>query len=258
MNSKNLISNWLLEDLNLSEILFNQSSLLSQLNNNNSNISKQKKNNTMLRAGYNDYSESYGNYSNHAENYYSDYTDHAEHYYSDYTDHAEHYYSDYTDVGYLDYDNYSNNYGNYTETYGNYSNTCVINCQFQCEVNQYVKHYLNNFSYSDNLDYILVSHYNNLVTYINNAIIYVNNLVTTYGLNSTYKINIENLNNVTLSDIYYADNFNKINDAINAFIDGITNILAKNEKEDFIYKTDMQKLEEILNQIKIPPTVPKF
>lgn len=254
-NENNLISDWLKEDIDLKDILFNTAAHITF----DTNLST--KNNNVLRAGYDDtyspggysaYSNSYDNYSNH-----SDYSAHTEHYYSNqgqYGEYIDGYYSDYNEYLVTYYTNYNNSSGDYQATY---TARCRQQCQFQCEVNQFINHYTSTFAYTDQIDYILTSHYNDLVNYINTAATYVNSLVTKYNLDASYNINIT-LNTVTMSDIFTANNFNIINTSINKFIDGITNILAKVSTIDYINANDMDTLKNILNQIKIPPTTPLF
>ena len=262
VNNENIsISDWLKEDLHLKDILFDNDHriIIWSEKNKKNNVLRVGYDDTYTPGGYNAYSDSYGNYS---DSSYSDYSDYNDHYYNNqsgvYGEYVDGYYPDYNEYLVTYYSNYANSSGGYDDTYhAAYTAKCRQQCQFQCEVNQFVNDSISTFAYTDEIDYILASHYNDLVDYINTAATFVNSLVTYYNLDSSYSIDIS-LNNITISDIYRANNFNLINEAINKFIDGITNILAKITSIDYINKNDMITLEEILNQIKIPPTTPLF
>lgn len=162
---------------------------------------------------------------------------------------------------YLNYDNWTN-YSAHSN-YNNYNNACVIACQIcntgqaKCDVNQYISYWINPFDYDSENDIIKVTNYNILITYINNAANWMNALIDKYSLDPNLKVEAINENNkVSISDIYEANDFNLINNKINEFINGLTNILAKNPHEDFIEENDMNIFKNILNQIQLSRTIP--
>lgn len=165
------------------------------------------------------------------------------------------YYPDYSEYSrYGNYDNYGNygNYGNYSD----YNNYCVIHCQLKCQVNQFVSHWINKtFSYTDNLDYIYARQYNELIDYLIAAKDYINKAVTDNNLDNSFKITLT-VDKVTASDIYYGIDFDSLNNNIQKFINGATNISKKTALEDPILKQDMETLQTVANKLKIPNTIP--
>lgn len=166
------------------------------------------------------------------------------------------YYPDYYDYSrYANYDDYGN-YANYND-YSDYSNYCVIHCELKCQVNQFVSHWINKtFSYTDNLDYIYARQYNELIDYLIAAKNYINKAVEDNNLDNSFKITLT-VDKVTASDIYYGIDFNELNDNIQKFINGATNISEKTALDDFILQQDMNTLKTIANELKIPNTIPK-
>ena len=162
---------------------------------------------------------------------------------------------------YLNYDNWTN-YTAHSE-YGDYNNTCVNICQIcntgqaKCDINQYISYWINQFDYASTNDLIKAENYNKLITYINNAANWMNGLIDKYSLDENLKVTPFNQNaKVNISDIYEATDFNIINDKINNFINGVTNIINKVQNQDLIKKEDMDTFKTVLNQIKISRTIP--
>ena len=188
-----------------------------------------------------------------------------------YTKYSENVYKEnsfYTNGSYTAYFNYHGDdsygkYGNYTKykvysDYGVYSKyTKYSRCGYQCQVNQYLKHYIGTFDVDLTSLLVLASTYNAYVDYIKRGVTYINNLVTNNNLSSTYRITDTTQKVTALSDVYYADNFNKLNATINRFIDGVTNILDKNPNLDQITKTELTSFVTTINNFKIPPTTPR-
>lgn len=220
------LSSWLTEDITLNNLIPPRLS-----------SSQSKQSPVAISSYYEDYTN-YGNKYGDESFYYKD-NYHAYYDYDKYSKYSK--YGQYTK--YAEYSQYSKN------SYYDYTNSCVRNCQIcntcqsKCEINQFVSHYIGNFNYSDDLVYIEASNLNDLVNYINQA---AKEALLTIDLTD---------NKVVVTDIVNHTSFSVVNDAINQFIDGTTNLENKVGGETAL-KKEMQQLKLILDQIKIPDTIP--